>query len=178
MIKTQELVQVLDAESLTQLIERCNDNEEYIAAIAFDYMDRCDEFISELKSQLVSADFLQIKHIQRGFGSLRGTIEFFNGSSIDIFTANSIHAKVSGRYNEILYTAVGITDRMVQEVLMPMIKPYDGWTLIDESCKRFHSTIAEKFFKETQKQRLRQIEEEEQATKALDEFLGSFTVHS
>lgn len=174
MIKTQELVQGLDAMSLTQLIERCNDNEEYIAAIVFDYKDRCDEFISELESQLLSADFLQIKRVHKGVGSLRGIIEFFNGSSIDIFTTNSICTKV--RYNEILH--IGITDNEIQEVLMPMIKPYEGWILIDESCKRFRSILADRFFEETQKQKLKQIEEEKQSARALDEFLSSFTIHS
>lgn len=173
MIKTQELVQGLDAMSLTQLIERCNDNEEYIAAIVFDYKDRCDEFISEFESQLLSADFLQIKRVHKGIGSLRGIIEFFNGSSIDILTANSVCTKV--RYNEILH--IGITDKAIQEVLMPMIRPYDGWILLDENCKKIQSTFAERFFKETQKQKLKQVEEEKQAAKALDEFLSSFTIH-
>lgn len=174
MIKTQELVQGLDAMSLTQLIERCNDNEEYIAAIVFDYKDRCDEFISEFESQLLSADFLQIKRVHKGISSLRGIIEFFNGSSIDIFTTNSICTKV--RYNEILH--IGITDRAIQEVLMPMIRPYDGWILLDENCKKFQSTFADRFFEEIQKQKLKQIKEEKQSAKALDEFLSSFTIHS
>ncbi len=177
MIKiTQELIQELDAISLCQLLERCVDNDKYSAAVVFSYKDRKDEFMSELEEQIFSTDAMQVYRIQNVLGSRESTIEFFNGSKIDVFTTNGLNAKRPERYNEILY--FDITDTALQEMLEPMIKPYDGWILISDNFQKIKPKYIEKLFKKIQEPAFKQAKEEKQSEQELDDFLSSFTIHS